>query len=509
MASDNKMGRWGAISYVMGNIVGAGIFIAPTAISNQVGSAGMSIIIWVLSAVICTIGGFCYLELGTIVKRSGGDFAYLCFAFDCLHVYGLWLRDRLSHAALFSMQLAIAASASGEYIVQAFQFCKQFIHCYSQGLGFSDNPHVYWLNKLFGFSIVWLILFLNFFSIRRVGAPFQMLSSVAKLTACTFVIGAGVFQVFSKGYSVLSRLYSHFPGSKFKQIDDFFVNSSFSAGQISAALLGGFYSYDGWDILNWGVEEIKSPERVMPFAIIGGMSLVALLYTSMNCAYFTLLTADEMKVSNAVAMTFIERIIGQSLANWTVPLLINLVLLGSINGTMFIASRYLFAASRERHLPAFLACVNEKNESPRSALLVHVLLAFIFSFAGNIEQLIVSMGFAQLLQRCFTLSALLYIRFYRLGLNTEDNEIIKTPIILPILFLIICIVLVSIIILQKFSDAYIALIVLAFAAIIYLLFLWDKGLRRFEFYRIMSEQVNASFCCIAQIIFNGKIEVIG
>uniref|UniRef100_A0A914KU86 Uncharacterized protein n=1 Tax=Meloidogyne incognita TaxID=6306 RepID=A0A914KU86_MELIC len=464
MASDNKMGRWGAISYVMGNIVGAGIFIAPTAISNQVGSAGMSLIIWVLSAVICTIGGFCYLELGTIVKRSGGDFAYLCF------VKWHWI--------------AFMFMVSGCVIVYPMQ-----------GLGFSDNPHVYWLNKLFGFSIVWLILFLNFFSIRRVGAPFQMLSSVAKLTACTFVIGAGVFQVFSKG-------------TKFKQIDDFFVNTSFSAGQISAALLGGFYSYDGWDILNWGVEEIKSPERVMPFAIIGGMSLVALLYTSMNCAYFTLLTADEMKVSNAVAMTFIERIIGQSLANWTVPLLINLVLLGSINGTMFIASRYLFAASRERHLPAFLACVNEKNESPRSALLVHVLLAFIFSFAGNIEQLIVSMGFAQLLQRCFTLSALLYIRFYRLGLNTDDNEIIKTPIILPILFLIICIVLVSIIILQKFSDAYIALIVLAFASIIYLLFLWDKGLRRFEFYRIMSEQVNASFCCIAQIIFNGKIEVI-
>jgi len=173
------------------------------------------------------------------------------------------------------MQLAIASSASGEYIVQAFQFCKQFFHCISQGLGFSDNPHVYWLNKLFGFSIVCknifpklikqgnsgLILFLNFFSIRRVGAPFQMLSFVAKLTACTFVIGVGIFQVFSKGYFLLFCLYSNFPGSKFKQSDDFFVNSSFSAGRISAALLGGFYSYDGWDILNWGVEEIKNPER--------------------------------------------------------------------------------------------------------------------------------------------------------------------------------------------------------------------------------------------------------
>lgn len=129
-------------------------------------------------------------------------------------------------------------------------------------------------------------------------------------------------------------------------------------------------------------------------------------------------------------------------------------------------------------------------------------MAFIFSFAGNIEQLIVSMGFAQLLQRCFTLSALLYIRFYRLGLNTDDNEIIKTPIILPILFLIICIVLVSIIILQKFSDAYIALIVLAFASIIYLLFLWDKGLRRFEFYRIMSEQVNGWFLTLITVLLN-------
>ncbi|KAL7070415.1 hypothetical protein ACQ4LE_010438 [Meloidogyne hapla] len=477
MAPDNKMGRWGAISYVMGNIVGAGIFIAPTSISDQVGSAGMSLIIWLLSAVICTIGGFCYLELGTIVKRSGGDFAYLCF------VKWHWIAFMFMVSGcviVYPMQLAIAASASGEYIVQ--------------GLGFFDHPHVYWLNKLFGFSIVWLILFLNFFSIRRVGAPFQMISSVAKLIACTLVIGAGVFQVFLKG-------------SNFKKVDDLFVNSSFSAGQISAALLGGFYSYDGWDILNWGVEEIRNPERVMPFAIIGGMSLVALLYTSMNCAYFTLLTADEMKVSNAVAMTFIERIIGQQLANWTVPLLINLVLLGSINGTMFIASRYLFAASRERHLPAFLACVNDKNDSPRSALFVHVLFAFIFSFAGNIEQLIVSMGFAQLLQRCFTLSALLYIRFYGLGLNSESNTL-KIPLILPILFLIICIVLVSIIILQKFSDAYIALIVLALSAIIYLLFLWEKGLRRFEFYKIISEQINASFCCITQIIFNGKIEVI-
>jgi hypothetical protein len=40
--ADNKMGRWGSISYIVGNIVGAGIFVAPTAISNQVGSVNFN-----------------------------------------------------------------------------------------------------------------------------------------------------------------------------------------------------------------------------------------------------------------------------------------------------------------------------------------------------------------------------------------------------------------------------------------------------------------------------------
>lgn len=98
------------------------------------------------------------------------------------------------------------------------------------------------------------------------------------------------------------------------------------------------------------------------------------------------------------------------------------------------------------------------------------------------------MGFAQLLQRCCTLSALLYIRF-NIELN-NDNEIIRTPLILPILFLAICVILVSIIVIQKFSDAYLALIVLTFSSFIYLLFLWSNGLRRFERYRIMAEKIN-------------------
>jgi amino acid transporter len=63
-------------------------------------------------------------------------------------------------------------------------------------------------------------------------------------------------------------------------------------------------------------------------------------------------------------------------------------MIGSLNGTFFSASRYLFAAARDRQFPLFLSCVNQKHGSPRAALFTHVLLAMAFSFLGDLDDLI-------------------------------------------------------------------------------------------------------------------------
>ncbi|VDP50679.1 unnamed protein product [Heligmosomoides polygyrus] len=40
---------------------------------------GLSLIVWITAACISTLGSFCYVELGTSIRMSGGDFAYMCF----------------------------------------------------------------------------------------------------------------------------------------------------------------------------------------------------------------------------------------------------------------------------------------------------------------------------------------------------------------------------------------------------------------------------------------------
>jgi len=48
------------------------------------------------------------------------------------------------------------------------------------------------------------------------------------------------------------------------QSDNFkepFAHSNFYPGSVALALFSGLFSYDGWDILNYGAEDVKKPRR--------------------------------------------------------------------------------------------------------------------------------------------------------------------------------------------------------------------------------------------------------
>lgn len=147
----------------------------------------------------------------------------------------------------------------------------------------------------------------------------------------------------------------------------------------------------------------------------------------------------------------------------------------------------MYAASRERQLPAFISCINVENHSPRVSLFLNVVLAMAFSFMGNIEQLISYVAFTMWMQRAFTMAALLYIRMTNKPVHPEA---IRTPIVIPILFFCVCLALVVVTIAQSFHTSSVGLLMLFIGLLTYTIFLWEKALPRVALYEKWSNGVN-------------------
>ena len=67
---------------VVNQFIGSGIFITQSGILDHAGSFGLSLLCWVFGGIIALAGAMCYLELGLLVRKTGGEYAILLEAYS-------------------------------------------------------------------------------------------------------------------------------------------------------------------------------------------------------------------------------------------------------------------------------------------------------------------------------------------------------------------------------------------------------------------------------------------
>ncbi|XP_059928228.1 solute carrier family 7 member 10a [Gadus macrocephalus] len=394
-----EIGLLSACAIIIGNIIGSGIFISPKGVLEHAGSVGLSLIVWVLGGGICALGSMCYAELGVTIPKSGGDYSYVTEIFGGLVGFLLLWSAVL---IMYPTTLAVIALTFSNYVLQpAFQDCVP----------------PYMATRVLSTICILFLTWVNCSSVRW-ATRIQDVFTVAKLLALGLIIVVGLVQI-CRGY-----------GDNLVPSVAFEFLKEPSVGQVALAFLQASFAFSGWNFLNYVTEEVVEPRKNLPRAIYISIPLVTLVYTLTNIAYFSSMTPEELLASNAVAVTFGEKLLG--MFSWVMPISVALSTFGGINGYLFTSSRLCFSGAREGHLPYLLAMIHLKNCTPIPALLLCCIATIFILCIGETHNLINYVSFINYLSYGVTIAALLYLRWKKPNIMRP----IKVNLLIPISYMV-------------------------------------------------------------------------
>lgn len=117
VALKKEITLFNGVTFIVGCIIGSGIFVSPTGVLKEAGSIGASLVIWILCGLYSMLGAFCYAELGTMIPDSGADYTYVYEAFGgFLAFLRLWIESIIIRPGT----VAIVALAFAKYIMEPF-----------------------------------------------------------------------------------------------------------------------------------------------------------------------------------------------------------------------------------------------------------------------------------------------------------------------------------------------------------------------------------------------------
>lgn len=422
-----RVGLFSGVALIVGTMIGSGIFVSPSGLLARTGSVGITFIIWMACGLLSLLGALAYAELGTMNTSSGAEYAYFMDAFGGPPAF---LFSWVSTLVLKPSQMAIICLSFAKYAVEPF-------------VSECEPPDS--LVKLVGVICIVMILAVNCYSVN-LATNVQNTFTAAKLVAIAIIVSGGA-------YELIMGNTRHLQEPKFD-------SSTATLGNIATAFYTGLWAYDGWNNLNYVTEEIKNPSKNLPLSIIIGIPLVTLCYALVNVSYLAVMSVSEMTDSEAVAVTFGNRLLGPMA--WLMPLAVTISTFGSANGTLFVAGRLCFAASREGHLLDILSYVHVRRFTPAPGLIFHSLIAVAMVLYGTIDSLIDFFSFTAWIFYGGAMLALIVMRFTK----PHAPRPYKVPMIIPILVLVVSTYLVVAPIVDKPQWEYLYATVFIFAGLL-------------------------------------------
>ena len=339
------------IAATIGTMIGLGILRTPGTVAGQLGSVWLILVVWVLGGVYSILGTISVAELSTSLPQAGGWYVYARRAFGDYGGFVVGWSDWLANCATN----AFIAIAVGEYLIA-------FVPALAGSV------------KVIALISLILLGLLNWVGVR-IGSRFQEVTSFAKafafliLVIACFTIGARHSLTGAEPAAL------HAP-----------VGALALFIAVMLALQSVIFTYDGWYGAIYFAEEDRDPSRNLPRAMISGVIAVMVLYLLVNLALLYVLPLPQIAASTLPAGVAAQAIFGAG-GGQVISLLALITLPSILNINLMVASRILFAMSRDGLFAAQMATVNSGG-APVGALLLTVITMALLVVTGTFEILL-------------------------------------------------------------------------------------------------------------------------
>jgi basic amino acid/polyamine antiporter, APA family len=384
------LGLIAAISVIIGNVIGTGVFLKARVMTCNVGSPSWVLIAWIAAGLLSLAGALTYAELTAMKPQAGGEYVFLRDAYGRLSsfLFG-WMQMFIAKpgsqaAAGMAFAIGLNDFIGGGRLAEA-QFLKTSI--------FGLNIEITMI-QLVALMMIVIFTTLNAATVSISGQIATILTGV-KIALIVFV-GIGAFIWVTGDFSHFSLINDG--GTCEKVADNARFGSdtySFAAG-FGAAMLGALWGYDGWNNLTFVAGEVKNPNRNIPLAIIGSTILIIVLYVFVHVGYFYVLdptTIASVPTSSSVAKVVVSGFFGGNIATFatgfavalfTVGLMLSS--LGTLHTSILSGSRVPYAMAQDGLMFRSLGKLSI-TRVPVRALVVQGILASILALSGSFDTL--------------------------------------------------------------------------------------------------------------------------
>ncbi|KAF9437906.1 hypothetical protein BGZ76_010617 [Entomortierella beljakovae] len=415
-APERTMGLMSAILMIIGTLIGTGIFASPGPLFDSVHSTPTSFMIWGFAGIVCTIGAFAYVELGTMFPESGGDFQYLARAYGkkMALVFG-W-----SYITILNpIGTAGNAGVLGRYVVDVIVYFKTGT---STGAG-TVSPSGYG-QSAFNTTEFPSLLNGTGFNVPHIHSPYApgttAYASIPKTPLSQDLTGAvlptpahsdempwvvrslsivaiiliGLINIFFKeGGKITSNILAIFKvagmcmlivigslqaAKNHAQSEALSVpigESSQNVLDYVSALCFAFFAFNGFNNINLGLGELKNPEKNLKRAVWIAMPFVTVLFLLANFAFFSILSSYDLRHVHSLSLHAGHTVLGQPGGLLMAGTVIASAL-GSINANVWAGSRLLVMVAKDNAiLPSSVGKAWKRTGTHSIAIIILVVQA--------------------------------------------------------------------------------------------------------------------------------------